>query len=235
MRTLGEGSTLRQDNTGDIRIEGLSGSGPITVMLEGETYVLERDPNNTTFASFREDDVTIQLRTVVVASDYAFGLSLFGLDGDTLNSGRFVAGYDTNPADLARVAGTADFNGGMAVALRNGFDLAAGNGDITLTVDFDANTISGTGTLIDLNDANADFNFDPIAVSFDTTKYSGNGFTGTISAPADDIDGTLTDATYSGRFYGPDAESAGGQITGLIEREGQEQGTFIDGVFLGSQ
>lgn len=234
-RIVGSDGVLRLDTAPEIRVAGTVGTGPITVEFGGETYSLERSPTNRDFATFDEDGQYVSFFSTLTNSNHAVGVSLFSFGNDTLDSGQFVMGYDTNPAVVGQIEGTAAYPGILNVTLRNGYDDAFGGGNFTLTANFDDNTVGGSGELRDSELSQADFAFDPVTITFEAAQIRQNGFSGNITADPATVDGELVSATYTGRFFGPEAESLGGQFNGEIAVDGLEQNTLVDGIFLGTK
>ncbi len=144
----------------------------------------------------------------------------------TIISGYATIGVHTPPAAVTQQTATATYTGGFGL----GFIPSAGsrslnygisgtkNGDLTMNVDFDANTIGGTGT------------FDRGGtITFDSAPISGNGFAGSFRLDATGRrEANLTNnpvGNYSGNFFGPDADD----IAGVM----QMNGTHANGTLLG--
>tara|TARA_A100000171_G_scaffold50537_1_gene62249 strand:+ start:235 stop:1239 length:1005 start_codon:yes stop_codon:yes gene_type:complete len=89
--------------------------------------------------------------------------------------------------------------------------------EIAMTADFGAGEIWGTignTTIEDPEDGVRDAVEGTIAM--DKTTFDNNGFAGTLTADADfisDIDVNSAEGTYSGAFYGPNAEQVAGALT----------------------
>jgi len=89
--------------------------------------------------------------------------------------------------------------------------------EIAMTADFGAGEIWGTignTTIEDPEDGERDAVEGTIAM--DKTTFDNNGFAGTLTADADfisDIDVNSAEGTYSGAFYGPNAEQVAGALT----------------------
>lgn len=233
-RTVGENGALSQEIGAPIRIVGVSRMGDIEVSIGDATYTLERASGNSGRAVLEADGNTVSLSAGLPATEFVQLTSLFAFVDGNLNSGYFPLGFDTDPAIIARLEGDAVFSGQMVAALRAGFSDAFGRGDVTMTVSFDRNMIAGGGVLIDDQQPSADFNFDPITLRFEPTPITANGFAGTLSITSP-VNGTLNDATYDGRFFGPNGESVAGQFVGRVDVNGTDTDTFINGGFLASQ
>ncbi|SEV93992.1 hypothetical protein SAMN04488515_0322 [Cognatiyoonia koreensis] len=225
--------TATQERTGDITLSGTVGEGPVTLTIDGETYTLERSPTNRT--TYEVDDDFINLFTALPVGENVVALRVFAaVDGD-FNLGGFVAGYDTNPAEVGARDGTAIYFGRSDLTLRRGFDDAFGQGTINLIVDFDDASVSGGGIIRDDELGVADFNFQDLTVSFDDAEINENGFEGTFVLSFDGGVIETNDTIYEGRFFGPNAAEVGGQFHGSIVEPLEDQDTLIDGIFVAAE
>ncbi|MCU0906985.1 MAG: transferrin-binding protein-like solute binding protein [Rhodobacteraceae bacterium] len=152
------------------------------------------------------------------------------LPGNTGQNGFIVTGTETRPSALATLP-TATYNGWsrIRVAPTEGFanwndSVREARGDITLTANFGAGTVAGGVTNMD---ARAPRSVDPTrtwtpfagSLTLGAAPISGNSFEGAVTADAGFTAtiGTVADgSTYSGRFYGGQAQEAAGvfNITG---------------------
>ena len=139
-------------------------------------------------------------------------------------SGFIVTGTETRPAALAALP-TATYFGRarVRVAPTEGFadwndSVSEARGDMALTANFGAGTVSGGITNLD---SRAPRNVDPTrtwtpfagSVALGSAPITGNSFTGAVTADAafQSTIGTIdAGSTYSGRFYGPEAQQAAG-------------------------
>ena len=137
-----------------------------------------------------------------------------------------MIGTETDPGDLAALP-KATYAGEALVdvaPIKNFEDwdesVRTARGDVTLTADFGAGTVDGK---IDALEGRATWNEDPTGtwtpfdgeLTLGKTEISGNGFTGLVTADADFVEnvGTLNgNSTYSGTFFGPEAEEVGGGL-----------------------
>lgn len=146
------------------------------------------------------------------------------LDPGTGRSGFIVTGTETRPSALAALpTATYDGRAQVRVASAEGFAnfgdaVSDARGDIALTANFGAGTVSGSVTNMESREPrNADptRTWTPFAgsVALGSAPISGNGFTGSVTADAtfESTIGTIdAGSTYSGGFYGPAAEQAAG-------------------------
>ena len=144
----------------------------------------------------------------------------------TIISGVATIGVHTPPAAVTQQTATATYTGGFGLSfipsagsrsLNYGINSNNG-GSLTMNVDFDANTIGGTGT------------FDRGGtITFDSAPISGNGFAGSFRLDAAGrTESNLTNnpvGSYAGNFFGPDADD----IAGVM----QMNGTHANGTLLG--
>ncbi len=232
IRTLGSVDGELSQERQDIDLSGTIGAGDITLVLDGETYVLERDAIDPSIATFDDGGDFVQLSTTIGENNQAVGVNIFSVIDGELNDGKLVLGLDTNPNDVEMITGSADYTGRAEATLRNGFSSASAGGDLNLTVDFDDNSVGGTA---ELEFIEGSLDFDPVTIAFDDTDLVGNGFAGNVSIEAGDIGGTLDNTTYEGRLFGADAGTVGGTFTGQINLDDSDSNTFVDGVFIGAE
>jgi len=219
----------------DISLSGTVGVGPITVVLGGETFILERDPDFPTAAEYLDNDDEILLFTKIQNNDFAVGVEVFAKIDGQLNSGGMVIGYDTDPTVIAAENTTATYNGDLSATLRTGFVDSFGAGSFTLNANFREGTINGNALIEDDDDPNTEEPFDAVAIRLSETSIDNNGFAGNVAILTINIDGTLVDSGYEGRFFGPEGEAIGGQIFGRIERDGSNEDTNVEVIFLGNK
>lgn len=201
----------------------------VTVVLEGETYVLTQTVSGYSFA---ETGTQISATRIYAPTPVAEIVDVLAVIDNELNDASFVIGFDTNPTQVAAQTGTAQMQGEIFVTARNGFDRAFGSGDITLDVDFNEDTLSGDFTLQDDFDFNSSFAIPTSSYELEETAIVADGFSGDISLTSGDINGSITRAEYNGRFYGANAIAAGGQIIAEVDEIGQDDPTFIEGAFI---
>ena len=227
---------LLGDPNGNIVIDGqdleyiISDDGStVTVVVAGETYVLEQSFNGYTFS---DGSTFVNASRIFAPIPEAEIVDVFAVVDNNLNDATFVIGFDTDPAEVAALSGTAQMNGEIFVTARNDFDVANGEGDVTIDVNFNTDTISGDFNIRDSDDGVFEFAIPTSSFALESTDIVGNGFTGDISLTSGDIDGTITSATYTGRFFGEDARAAGGQIVAQIDSPDFDSPTFVEGAFL---
>ncbi|MCY0146782.1 transferrin-binding protein-like solute binding protein [Hoeflea sp. G2-23] len=116
-------------------------------------------------------------------------------------------------------------------------------GDLALNADFAAGNVNGTiSNLMSEVRNGANNGWDPRTpqngqIAMGTSSINANGFTGgTVSGDAafnTAIDGDIAGSTYSGRFYGPNAEDVGG----VLDITGTSDGDVIlgNGFFAGGK
>ncbi len=202
-----------------------------------ETNQYWRTGNSSSFDSSAIDDVNIaDVIDGTHASvqgdyvDFSFTTDNFNLgtvfENVTIISGFATIGVYTPPAAVTQQTATATYTGRLTLS----FVPSAGSqslnfgisgtkrGSLTMNVDFDANTIGGTGTL---NRGGT--------ITFDSAPISGNGFAGSFRLDgAARTEVNLTNnpvGNYSGNFFGPDADD----IAGVM----QMNGTHANGTLLG--
>lgn len=235
MRITGINGELDLTRDDSIQITGVTSVSDIGVVIDGETYVLERSNSNPSFASFEDGDDIVIVSTLIGGEANAIALEVFSVIEGRLNAGNLIVGFDTDPTFVANSTDLAQYQGAVEFTLRNGFNDAFGSGNFMLDVNFADETVDGAAQLFDDNNPNSEFDFDPATILLETSTIAGNGFAGNISLLIGDIGGTLTEGGYEGRFFGPETDTIGGQFFGRIDVEGSETDTLLEGVFLGPQ
>ena len=141
-------------------------------------------------------------------------------------SGYTTVGIQTAASVIASQTATATYNGSMLIETNPinqintnpNIDFTS-SGSLAMTVDFDADTVSGTGT-ITLGGSGT--------VTFDSAPIVGNGFAGTFTLDsATRTAHSITDnptGNYAGNFFGPAADD----IAGVMRFSGtSSQGNFL--------
>lgn len=159
-----------------------------------------------------------------VATKYANVWEYFWTDDDKRQMGYAVVGTETDPKDLAALP-VATYKGGAAADI---FDAEGPSnvrtkvsGDLGLTANFAAKTVSGSITNLTTGDRGPAGNglpdvAVPGTINLNKTAISANGYSGSLSLDAagrntfavKDTSGS----TYSGRFYGPAADETAGVL-----------------------
>jgi hypothetical protein len=154
---------------------------------------------------------------VVVWDDVSFSFQTMGVIGTETRS--------TMIDSLNGLNATATYTGIGRLNVRNAnqeftnFNRAV-QGDLTLNADFGARTVNGSiGNLTLLENENQSLGAQAGTILLNSGAISGNSFTGNMSADAtlsgsNQAVGAAATGTYSGAFYGRDAEEVGGQLTG---------------------
>ena len=234
-RITGKGGELSLTRDETIEIRGTTGVGPIEVVIDGETYTLTRATGNPNFASFEDGANRVILATLINGQQDAVAVELFTVIDGRLNAGNLVVGLDTNPGAIADRTDRAVYTGDMEFTLRNGFNDAFGEGQFQFDVNFASARIGGTAQLFDNDNPNSEFDFDPATITLERGDITGNGFAGDVTVLLGDLGGDLVSGGYEGRFFGPNAETVGGQVFGEIDLTDSDINTLIEGVFLGGQ
>lgn len=147
-----------------------------------------------------------------------------------------VVGTETDEADLAALP-TASYSGWsrIRVAPSTGFEdwdsaVAEARGDLNMAANFGAGTVSGSltnmqGRATRTEDPTRTWNTITGTVTLNETAITGNGFSGALTADSNfesEIGTIASGSTYSGTFFGSDAdEVAGGfNVTGTSAEDG---------------
>ncbi len=198
---------------------------PLTLTYNGSgAYV---DANNNYLAKLVTSLDGQATLTKLICRSCVSGPTIFGYP---------VHGLETDPAQVAALAssapGTASYNIARAqMELYKGSAgtyIGAGFGGGTLNADFTGSTVNGTVTF-----NSGIFGITNGAVLNMNGTISGNGFTGTVTAPTptEFLMNSVTSTTLAGKFYGVNAADAGGTFsgTGLSSSDGTTPVTFVGG------
>jgi C-lobe and N-lobe beta barrels of Tf-binding protein B len=133
----------------------------------------------------------------------------------TRERGHFIVGNATDPLRMDLKTRTATYNGYFYtnVVPVNGTppdQAMAVTGGLRMVADFDANQISGQSTTFDIRQPGAaEFSPGSYTLWLQPTAIDGNGFTGQMQS-----DYRFMNGTYSGEFYGGNAQEVAGILTG---------------------
>jgi hypothetical protein len=166
-----------------------------------------------------------------IGSGYARRVGVFYTRGDVDNFGfetRSVIGTETRDSVVQTKTGTASYQGFASINIRQsdlGFFGFNGNlsGDLDMAADFGAGKVSGTMSNLFLElrtGQTVDETRNPAGtIQLEEAAIQANAFTGGMSPDAvltanDSAVATFADSgTYSGAFYGPNAEEIGGTMS----------------------
>ncbi len=194
-----------------------------------------RTESDTTFVSLSP------IRTAESGTVETSYLAVFDLEnGAGDNTGYLTYGVDTNPNEVDARTGQATYTGNIQILARqfdddNGTNTyGVGDGIIVLTASFDQDTVSGAFGISNRDSFEGGLTIPNAEFVFDETDIDWNAFEGNWRANNDSLpDGmTLTEGEYEGRFYGVDAISAGGTLTGMIEVEDEDNAIYLEGGFV---
>lgn len=204
----------------------------IDVTIEGVTYTLDYTSDGMYRSS--DDDARIEVQ-IIQDYEVAAAVAVFSVIDGQLNSSNIIIGHDTNPDTVVNLTGSAELNGDIYLEARNGFLDGYASGAATLKVDFDASSIEGEFDLTDLNSPAAEITIPTSSYRLEETPINGNGFSGDITLVSGGIEGTLTDATYDGRFFGSDADTVGGQVSASVVSDDFDNPTYLTGAFIATE
>lgn len=233
LRILGSTEGVLNFDAQDVKFSIDSSGNKVTVVIAGEPYIL--DVQDGGYYALENSDDIVEVTRLGDQYDEAEIVEVFSVVDDQLNTSSFVIGFDTDPAQVAAASGRAEMNGTIFVTARNGYNDGFGVGDATLNVDFENTSVSGDFTLINRDLNASDFAIPETSFAFEPAPITANGFSGDITLTDGDIGGDLADAFYSGRFYGENAPTAGGQISATVDVDGEDQLTFIEGAFIATR
>jgi len=205
----------------------------IEITLDGTSYTLPTAIPTYGYA-IQDGPLLIAVNRVSTISPVAEALTIFSYNEETdvLNDGDLIIGLDTNPATLAQEDGSATFTGELFVTLRNGDDQGFGQGDASLSVNFDTSQIAGTFTTTDSGFSNTQLTVPDATFALEQTDIDGNGFAGKIRQLSGDTDANIIDSAYAGNFFGSQGETVGGIISARLDEPETEFDTLVSGSFV---
>lgn len=133
----------------------------------------------------------------------------------TRERGHFIVGNATDPLRMGLKTRTATYNGYFYTNITpvNGTppdQAMAATGGLRMVADFDTNKMSGQSTTFDIRQPGAaDFYSTGYTLWLQPADITGNTFTGTMNSNL-----TYMNGTYTGNFYGGNAQEAAGVLTG---------------------
>lgn len=155
-------------------------------------------------------------------------------DNEFQREGFLVIGDDATVEEVNAQTGVATYRGLMSVRINTNADLEGnsteslnGNGGGRLIVNFDDDTVSGAFNVSDPTrgrETPAEGNgFPRIRVNLEESSIADGAFGGDVNLVFRDDeafgnpDVAFSDGSYTGSFYGDEAISAGGQMSGLLQ------------------
>lgn len=158
-----------------------------------------------------------------------------GALGDSF--GWVVGGFNSDPADVIGLSGTATYTGvgGVSVYAQDSSFWTRAHGGAVLNLDFDTMNIDGHIDLIDCGCGTEGFAIADTTMTLNSTDIIGNVFSGTASINAADFGlsgiGTIS---ADGMFYESGATAVGGDISGVATATPENGGVtvFLNGAFL---
>jgi hypothetical protein len=248
---FGGGATALKESEVAIR---RNANGEITMTLNGTEHAfqtserrLESDGKTYGYAYRPADGTSFDLYSqsgevgelLATGNGYSVVVSAMGDlpngNGTLYHRSYAALGAETQDAAIAPLTGTATFNGYGRLETYPTTNFIDSNtsrnrvrGDVTMTADFDANTISGhmDGLTLQAPGASAR-NAMAGQVDFGTASFSQNTFTGAVSSDATLATSGLTlnsGSAYTGAFFGPAAQ----EVSGVINGTGTLNGTAIN-------
>ncbi len=212
--------------------------GVPSVTYNGVTYALTEEDSGV-YSTSQDDTAVLYLRSSVTAPAVAETIYLSFETEDTFDAGFVVIGYDTNPASVTGLTGSATFEGDAILSarqvvngtLRSGFS----SGTANVTADFEDNRVSGT--LRFDTQQNRPITLDDVTLQLKGAPIIGNRFQGAVSVSEGGFgEGRgLDGASVDGQFFGDTAQAVGGTITGTLSTDAAGGLIHLQGAFLGSQ
>lgn len=125
-----------------------------------------------------------------------------------------AAGFDTAPAEIDALSGTALYSGEVVALWARGQDTALASGGLTLTANFDTGRISGAAALTDAGAGTGGLVVPAFSLGFEDGRMTASGFEGLLTAEGADPDSTVfADGSFAGHFLGSGAPAAGGELS----------------------
>lgn len=213
--------------------------GELIVTIDGQTFTVVVDPDDSDLLLFEDENAFVSVRFLINDFPDAQVVSVFAIIEDELNASNIAIGLDTNPTVIDARSGGAEFEGGLAVTTRTGFTDGFGAGRIELDVDFDTMTLDGDLIVFDDGGDNPEVRVPSVAFDIDETDITGNGFETTLTYDAasslDKIDGTIVSTGLTGRFFGTEGSTIGGQLFGEIDNGPEAFPTLIEGAYVAAE
>jgi len=173
--------------------------------------------------------------------DWFFLQDTTGGGGGGSTWGFAVGGFNSDPAAVAGLSGSATFTGlgGVSLQAQDDSFFTVADGPATLVANFNTNMISGTIDLTDLGSGRGGVTIAPNSMMIlNPTAITANTFNGTASInPADFGLSSVGTISTSGMFYEAGATAVGGDVSGVgTATPGNGGGTaFLNGAFLANQ
>ncbi len=219
-----------------------------TLTINGNTYTLTRviDPEEPDDIIYEfADDTAYVGFSVTPILDFELGadssvvtaVSGAELTNTGISTFLDVLGFDTNPEAIAATTGEATYEGNLILVGTNineegpddgsetdpdaptqGFDGI--EGALTMTANFDSNTISGNAVL---DNDNPEMPLTETLI-FESAAITGNGFSGAVTGDGQFFEPGLSlgDVNYDGHFFGAEGESVAGTLSGEVLVEGAD-------------
>ncbi len=147
--------------------------------------------------------------------------------------GFVVAGFNTDPDEVAALRGTATYRGSTSLVMTRGdSNNSYGFGPATFVADFAEGTISGEMT-VNENGSSAGFEIEPTSITVASTPITGNSFTTemTIATAGLGID-TVDTAVLDGQFFGANGAAVGGSYSATGTDDGGATTVILQGGFV---
>jgi|GEM_PF-5333562 len=147
--------------------------------------------------------------------------------------GFVVAGFNTDPDEVASQRGTVTYRGATSLVMTRGdSNNSFGAGPATFVADFVDGTISGEMT-VNENGSSTGFEIEPTSITVASTPITGNSFTTemTIATAGLGID-TVDTAVLVGQFFGANGVAVGGSYNGTGTDDGGATTVILQGGFL---
>lgn len=210
------------------------------VESDGKIYGYEfRAANGQTFSLFSGSGELDEL--LATGNGYSvivqIGADLGAANGDVYHRSFAAIGGETTDASVAALTGTATYEGyGRIDAYaatdfeNSSTDRSRIRGDVTMTADFGVGEISGRMDDLTLQaPSESDRNAIAGQIDFGTASITQNSFSGAVSSNAalETAGLTINDgSTYTGAFFGPDAD----EVSGVISATGALNGEDVNAI-----
>lgn len=180
--------------------------------------------SNKDMSIYTWDKATVADALASSNTDYAQVWNYYVYNGKEPNTEGFaVLGTETKP-DTLKGLPSATYNGRMTTKaypntgyVDNKTSILRLSGDVSMNADFGAGTVNGNIGNLTIRDPGTTTDVATSgSIAMDTAPISGNGFSGTLT-PSGTFAGptstlTVSNGTYAGKFFGPNADQVGGTI-----------------------
>jgi len=150
------------------------------------------------------------------------------------SGGYLPIGFLSGPTVASRQTGSATYAGYISIAGSSAAGVSYGQGDLTLNVDFDGNTLSGGAAIADTRATNA-VSVPISQIDIPETSFENGLAAGAITVVATDPTQNLVNGEFDAALYGSQGNGLGGTMSGeIVDGVGNTKHSF-QGAFATSR